>query len=169
MYLHALYMHLHSPSCICLHPHTSAYIRIHLRTFARSTNSDSFQYFVHAFPYITNKSNARSTNLSKFLYFAHKKVQQPNIIRAAVRHDRSIAVGEYASQPLKAGSAAQPKGCSARFVPRRATPTADFSFFITNFFFLNYVFLFFKLRREPSTYLCIKNNEILSHVPVRER
>jgi len=27
------------------------------------------------------------------------------------------AAGEYASQLLKAGDAAQPKGCSARFVP----------------------------------------------------
>ena len=26
------------------------------------------------------------------------------------------AVGEYASRPLKAGDAAQPRGCSARFV-----------------------------------------------------
>ena len=27
------------------------------------------------------------------------------------------AVGEYAGRPLKAGDAAQPRGCSARFVP----------------------------------------------------
>ena len=27
------------------------------------------------------------------------------------------AVGEYAGRPLKAGDAAQPGGCSARFVP----------------------------------------------------
>ena len=27
------------------------------------------------------------------------------------------AVGEYACRPLKAGDAAQPGGCSARFVP----------------------------------------------------
>ena len=27
------------------------------------------------------------------------------------------AVGKYAGRPLKAGDAAQPKGCSARFVP----------------------------------------------------
>ena len=27
------------------------------------------------------------------------------------------AVGKYAGRPLKAGDAAQPRGCSARFVP----------------------------------------------------
>ena len=30
---------------------------------------------------------------------------------------RGSAVGEYAGRPLKAGDAAQPRGCSARFVP----------------------------------------------------
>ena len=41
-----------------------------LLEFARSTNSDLFLYFVHSFPYKTDKSIARSTNLSNFLYFA---------------------------------------------------------------------------------------------------
>ena len=45
---------------------------IHLHTFTRSTNSDSFLYFVHAFPSENNKSDARSTNFNEFLYFAHK-------------------------------------------------------------------------------------------------
>jgi len=30
---------------------------------------------------------------------------------------RGTAAGKYAGQPLKAGAAAQPKGCSACFVP----------------------------------------------------
>ena len=32
------------------------------------------------------------------------------------------AVGEYAGRPLKAGDAAQPRGCSARFVPAGSGP-----------------------------------------------
>ena len=32
------------------------------------------------------------------------------------------AVGEYAGRPLKAGDAAQPRGCSARFVPAASGP-----------------------------------------------
>ena len=34
------------------------------------------------------------------------------------------AAGKYASQLLKAGDAAQPKGCSARFVPTIASTFA---------------------------------------------
>ena len=32
------------------------------------------------------------------------------------------AVGKYAGRPLKAGDAAQPRGCSARFVPAGSGP-----------------------------------------------
>ena len=42
---------------------------------------------------------------------------------------RGNAAGRYAGQPLKAGAAAQPKGCSACFVPfghGRATGTEHF-------------------------------------------
>ena len=72
----------HSPpsnTCTCIH-HTCIHIYasehictcIHLHIYARSTNSDSFLYFVHEFPSENNKSDARSTNLNEFLYFAHK-------------------------------------------------------------------------------------------------
>ena len=72
-----------------MHPHIYAsehiYTCIHLHIFARSTNSDSFLYFVHAFPYKNNKSDARSTNFNEFLYFAHEYGLQSGIIRAVVR------------------------------------------------------------------------------------
>ena len=35
------------------------------------------------------------------------------------------AVGEYAGRPLKAGDAAQPGGCSARFVPAVFEPVGS--------------------------------------------
>ena len=46
--------------------------------FARSENSDLFLYFVHAFPYKTDKSIARSTNFSKFPYFAYNSGRDKN-------------------------------------------------------------------------------------------
>ena len=38
----------------------------------------------------------------------------------------STALGEYAGQALKASSAVQPKGCSARFVPFPSGKMPDF-------------------------------------------
>ena len=127
------------PSHTCTYMHYTC-IPIYVPRYARSTNSDFFLYFVHAFPYITNKSIARSTNLNEFLYFAHKYVQQPDIIEA----------------PRLANTPANRSKQAPQFSPRAALPAlcpqshyqSRFFFFYNEFLFLKRRFSLFKTQPE---------------------